>query len=91
MKILKMKGKKTRRVRVSVDGSFTEAAGLGVLLKEVLQEITDEHARKLMSGYVAGKTIFLALQQNSRGKDYKTAFTTGLLATAKPPESKGTA
>jgi hypothetical protein len=97
MTILKMKGKKkTRHVRVSVDTPAVE--GLAMLLKEALQQITEEQAGALFDDYLAGKTINLALalrnKLGGRGKYYKTAFTATTLATEPItvlPEPKGTA
>jgi hypothetical protein len=48
---------------------------LKLLLKEVLEQIDEEHLEKLMEGYRSGaKNVVLVLGENSRGIDYKTAF-----------------
>jgi hypothetical protein len=48
---------------------------LKLLLKEVLEQIDEEHLEKLMEGYRSGaKNVVLVLGENSRGINYKTAF-----------------
>ncbi len=59
---------------MSVDESSPGASRLAVLLKEVLQQIPEEQAKKLMDAYMNGKAIVVALAQNSCGSGCKTAF-----------------
>ena len=47
---------------------------LSLIFKEILQQIPNEDADKLMNGYKAGKTIRFQIGQNSRGRFYKSAF-----------------
>jgi hypothetical protein len=73
---------KTRRVRCEVNpgrerlfhNPDPNVGRLAVLLKEVLQQIPDEQAKKLMDAYMNGDAIVVALAQNSRGSECKTAF-----------------
>jgi len=48
---------------------------LKLLLKEVLEQIDEEHLAPLMEGYRSGaKNVVFILGENSRGIGYKTAF-----------------
>ena len=48
---------------------------LKLLLKEVLEQIDEEHLAPLLEGYRSGaKNVVFILGENSRGIGYKTAF-----------------
>lgn len=90
---------KARRVRVNVDNFGVSR--FAVLLKEVLQEIPEQAAVKLVEGHLAGRTVVLAMHESSHGPDCKTAFSYCLtdaplalvfgISEIKLPEPRGTA
>ena len=48
---------------------------LKLLLKEVVEQIDEEHLAKLMEGYLSGaENVVFVIGENSRGKGYKSAF-----------------
>jgi hypothetical protein len=66
-------------VRVDVRGYDVRWVGdLGVLFKEILQQVPAEYAKVAMEGYNAGQTITLCIGESSYGPDRKTAFYMGL-------------
>jgi hypothetical protein len=62
--------KKSRNLR-KLEGDL---AIFRILFKEVLQEIPEEQATRLIQGYKQGKTIELFLGQSAFGAGRKTAF-----------------
>jgi hypothetical protein len=55
--------------------SSREKAALKLLFKEVLQQVSEEDAAKLMAGYRTGsKNIVLVIGESSYGADRQTAF-----------------
>jgi len=72
-----MTRQKQRRVRVNVEvapGEPTDLHALGILFKEVLQQIPGDQTQKLRSAYRQGKTIVVAMAPSRFGMDKKTAF-----------------
>jgi hypothetical protein len=74
-------GNKDRRVRVEIgqrgrfeDQEDRDASRLGILFKEVLQQIPGEQAKALVDAYMNGKAIVVAMGQSSGGPGSKTAF-----------------
>jgi len=75
-----MKRAKGRRVRVEVTAAPGTASGglirLGILFKEVLQEIPAEWAEVLGEDYMKGRMVTVNLMVSSHGRHCKTAFQT---------------
>jgi hypothetical protein len=62
--------KKSRNLQ-KLTGSL---GALQVLFKEILQEVPEEQAKRLIDGYHQGKTIELCIGQSGFGEDRKCAF-----------------
>lgn len=70
-----------RGVRVEIKSKDGEGniRALGILLKEVLQQIPIEGADRLINAYKSGKAIQLTIFESAGGPTKKCAFSYGLV------------